>query len=70
MSDMTKRFQPRRPLRGIADPDWIPWWDLRTFWRRRREYPALLRRPEFAHLQVLEFTRPTQAERFLKTCAA
>jgi len=56
----------REALRGIADPEWIPWWVLRTFWKRRREYPALLRLPEFAHLQVLEFTHPKQAERFLQ----
>jgi adenylate kinase family enzyme len=59
----------RESLRHIVDPEWIPWWVLRTFWRRRREYPLLLRRPELAHLQVLEFTRPAQAEQFLEACA-
>jgi len=60
----------RESLREIIDPDWIPWWVLRTFWRRRREYPALVQQPGFAHLQVLEFTKPKQAERFLCACAA
>src|SRR5262245_48664772 len=52
-------------LRGIVNPDWIPWWVIRTYRRRRREFRELLRRAEFAHLQVLEFTHPRQAETFL-----
>jgi adenylate kinase family enzyme len=59
----------RESLRGIVDPEWIPWWVLRTFWRRRREYPRLLAQAEFAHLQVIEFTDPRQAQRFLQGCA-
>ncbi len=60
----------RESLRGIVDPDWIPWWVLRTYWRRRREYAASLQQPEFAHLQVLEFTHPNQAKHFLEVCSA
>ena len=63
-------FAGNRESLAITDPEWIPWWVLRSFWRRRREYPLLFRQPEFAHLQVLEFTRPAQAERFLRACAA
>jgi adenylate kinase family enzyme len=63
-------FAGNRESLAITDPDWIPWWVLRTFWRRRREYPLLLRQAEFAHLQVLEFTRPAQARRFLRACTA
>jgi adenylate kinase family enzyme len=62
-------FAGNRESFAIADPEWIPWWVLRTFWRRRREYPLLLRQPSFAHLQVLEFRRPRQADRFLSSCA-
>jgi adenylate kinase family enzyme len=63
-------FAGNRETFAITDPEWIPWWVLRTFWRRRREYPILLRQPAFAHLHVLEFTRPRQARRFLSSCAA
>jgi adenylate kinase family enzyme len=55
----------RESLLGIVDPEWIPWWVLRTFWRRRRDYPPLFRRAEFAHLQVLEFTHPEEGNAFL-----
>jgi adenylate kinase family enzyme len=60
----------RESLRQVIEPDWILWWVLRTFWRRRREYPALLQEPGFAHLQILELTQPRQSERFLAECAA
>jgi adenylate kinase family enzyme len=62
-------FAGNRESLAITDPEWIPWWVLRSFWRRRREYPLLFRQPEFVHLQVLEFTRPGQAERFSRACA-
>jgi adenylate kinase family enzyme len=50
---------------AVADPDWIPWWVLRTFWRLRRRHRAALREPPFSHLQVLEFARPSEAARYL-----
>lgn len=63
-------FAGNREKLALTDPEWIPWWVLRTFWKRRREYPVLLRQPAFSHLQVFEFTHPRQAERFLRSCAA
>ncbi len=55
----------RESLRLMFDLDWIPWWVMRTFRRRRREYPALFRRPRFEHLEVLEFRTPREADVFL-----
>jgi adenylate kinase family enzyme len=55
----------RESLRQIVDPDWIPWWVIRTFRRRRREYGALLKSRRFEHLQVMEFRKPRDAEEFL-----
>ena len=52
-------------LRFIVDPDWIPWWVIRTFKRRRREYGALLQDPRFSHLEVVEFRKTRDAEAFL-----
>lgn len=40
-------------------------WLLRTYWRRKREYPQLFARPEYAHLQVFQFKTPQQAEAWL-----
>ena len=60
----------RESLRQIVDPDWIPWWVIRTFRRRRREYGALLNSPEFKHLEVKVFRRPRDAEAYLNTCGS
>ncbi|MDX1546784.1 MAG: hypothetical protein R3247_07345 [Rhodothermales bacterium] len=45
--------------------DGIPLWVLRTFRRRRREYPALLSSAAYAHLHVVVLRRPAEAEQFL-----
>jgi len=63
-------FAGNRESFAVMDPEWIPWWVLRTFWRRRREYPALFQRAQYAHLQVLVLTAPAEAERFVGACAA
>jgi len=43
----------------------IPIWVLRTYWRRRREHPALLTDPHYAHLKVTTFASPPEAAAFL-----
>jgi adenylate kinase family enzyme len=63
-------FAGNREAFTITDPDWIPWWVLRTYRRRRREIPLQLAQPQYAHLQVLEFTQPAQAEQLLQALAA
>jgi adenylate kinase family enzyme len=45
--------------------DSIILWALKTYHRRRREYPILLRRPEYDHLQVVHLRSPRQARRWL-----
>ena len=40
-------------------------WVLRSYWRRRRNWPLLLAEPRHAHLAVLRFRRPQEAERWL-----
>ena len=41
------------------------WWVLKTYHRRRREYPALFAKPEYAHLNVLHFHTPKQTQYWL-----
>ena len=36
-------------------------WALKSYWRRRREYPAALRQPEHAHLAVVRLRSPRAA---------
>lgn len=45
--------------------DSILWWVIITYQRRRREYPVLFNRPEYAHLKVIELRTPLEAERLV-----
>jgi hypothetical protein len=57
----------REHLRGaLFERDGIIWWALRTYKRRRMEYPALFRRPEFGHLKVVRLATPWAAENWLQ----
>ena len=56
----------RESLRkALLTRDSILLWLLKSYWRRRREYPALLSRPEYAHLRVVRLRSPAAAERWL-----
>ena len=56
----------RESFRGsFLHKDGIPWWVIRTWHRRRREYPALFREPRFQHLELFELTSPGQAAALL-----
>jgi adenylate kinase family enzyme len=50
---------------ALLERDGIPWWVIRTHGRRRREYPGLFGRPEYAHATMIRFDRPAAAEAFL-----
>jgi adenylate kinase family enzyme len=41
-------------------------WFLRTYHRRRREYPILLQQPDYAHLVVYRFASPLDAESWVQ----
>ncbi len=40
-------------------------WLFKTYWRRKREYPALLSQPEYRHLKLIQFKGPREAEEWL-----
>ena len=42
-------------------------WLFRSYWKRKRTWPGLLAGPEGGHLTVHRFTRPRDAERWLRT---
>lgn len=58
----------RERLRDIVDPDWIPWWVVRTFRRRRAELGEWLGRPEYSELRVLRLTGRRDTAQLLETC--
>jgi adenylate kinase family enzyme len=55
---------------ALFDPTGIPWWVIRTHAKRRRDYPALLRRPEYSHATVIQLHTPAAAEAFLAATRA
>lgn len=58
----------RERLRDIVDPDWIPWWVVRTFRRRRAELGEWLARREYGHVRVIRLASPPDAADLLDTC--
>lgn len=56
----------REPLLGFLHSYWIPWWVLRTYRERRREYAALFATPECAHLRVIVIRSMRELEEFLE----
>jgi adenylate kinase family enzyme len=47
--------------------DSVLWWVVKTYRRRRREYPRLFDDPRYRHLRVIELASPAEAERFLQS---
>lgn len=57
----------RETLRAtLFDRESILWWVIRTYRRRRREYPQLFKQEDYAHLQVIEHQYPEESENFLE----
>ena len=40
-------------------------WLFKTYWRRKREYPMLFALPENAHLKVIRFKHPREADEWM-----
>lgn len=47
--------------------DSILWWVIKTYRRRRREYPRLFDEPAYRHLQIIVLASPAETERFLQS---
>jgi adenylate kinase family enzyme len=57
----------RERLRTAAfSRDSIIWWALSTYRRRKREYPLLFSKPEYAYLDVVHLRSPRQARDWLE----
>ena len=49
----------------LFDREGVVWWVMRTYRTRRREFPELLARGEYAHASVVRLPTPSAAEAFL-----
>lgn len=56
-------------LQRLFSRDSIVLWALTTYKRRRRQYPQLFARPEYAHLTVIRHRSPAETERWLADLA-
>ncbi|MFC2083350.1 adenylate kinase [Candidatus Bipolaricaulota bacterium] len=52
---------------SFLSKDSILLWCLKTYWRRRRNYPGILQQPEHAHITALRFSNPRQFARWLSS---
>lgn len=57
----------RERLSMLFSKESILLWVIQTHHKRAREYPALLARPEHAHLRILRFRTPSETTAWLKT---
>jgi adenylate kinase family enzyme len=57
----------RGTLFDVEAPLWLV---VRTYGRRRREFPHLFSRPEYRHASVIRLLTPTAAEEFLAVASA
>jgi hypothetical protein len=65
------RWGCRETVRNaLLDTDGIPWWVIRTHGKRRRDFPELLRRPEYDHAAVIRFDRPVASHAVLLAVSA
>lgn len=56
----------REDLRSfLFSRDSLLLWIFQTYWRRKRQYPALLAEPQHSHLALVHLTTPRQADAWL-----
>jgi adenylate kinase family enzyme len=60
----------RESLRMALSRDSILLWALRTYVRRKRAFPELFARPEYAHLTTVRLPHPRAAEMWLESLSA
>ena len=56
--------------KSVFSKDSILLWCLKTYWRRRRNYPRIFQRPEHKHVTVLRFSSPQEFDRWMSALPA
>ena len=76
MTRIYTRWRSKELLWGTNyEPFWIHFklwskeslinWLFQTYWKRKRTYPQFLSLPEFSHLVLLRFSKPSEADKWL-----
>lgn len=52
-------------LNALVGRDSMPWFVLRTYWRRKREYPEFFRKQEYKHIRVVHLRSDAEIDDWL-----
>jgi adenylate kinase family enzyme len=55
----------RESLRSAVGRDSILWWQVKTYRKHRRTYPARFAHPRWSHLETVRLRTPAEADRWL-----
>lgn len=55
----------REGFNALVGPDSMPWFVIRTYWRRKREYPEFFSREEYSHIDVIHLRNDSDVEEWL-----
>ena len=54
-------------LLSLLGPDAMPFWVLRTYWRRKKAYPQLLVKPKYSHINVIRLLSQHEVRKWLES---
>ena len=54
-------------LDALIGLDSMPYWVVKTYWRRKKEYPMLLSKPEYGHLELIRLKSDREIKDWLNT---
>ena len=57
----------REGFGSLVGPDSMPWFVLKTYWRRKREYPELFSREEYSHINVIHLRNDSEVKEWLNS---
>lgn len=52
-------------LDALVGPDGMPRWVIKTYWRRKREFPDLFSQSEYSHLTVIRLITSSEVDQWL-----
>ncbi len=55
----------REKLSALFGKYSMPIWVIKTYWRRKRDYPEIITKPEYAHLQLIHLKTVDETEMWL-----
>jgi hypothetical protein len=57
-------------LNALIGPDSMPLWVIKTYWTQKKEYPQLLAKSDYSHLQVIRLTSRREVRNWLTSLSS